>query len=175
MVEYWNGVSWSLSPLSGVNGTLTDVSCVSATFCTAVGAETAACSDGNGCPPAYAFIEQWNGSAWSESSYPNTASWYSSLENVVCVSNQMCFALGAVDTAPQLILQWDGSSWNLVPVPAQAMTAEAASCTSATACFASGQYYEEWDGSSWTISSPGVMLVNISCVLNTEFCFGLNS
>ena len=174
VVEYWNGVSWSMSVLAGVNGTLRDVSCLAASFCSAVGAETAICSDGNGCPPAYAFIEQWNGSSWSEASYPNTAVMYSGLFNVTCVSTAMCFALGFVDDA-QLILRWDGTSWNLVPVPAQAMTAEAASCTSSTACFASsGNYYEEWDGSSWSTSSPGVTLDNISCLLDTEFCLGLN-
>ena len=152
VVEYWNGVSWSVTLQPTINGLLTDVSCLSASFCEAVGHETASCSDGNGCPPAYAFIEQWNGTAWSEADYPNTATWYSGLVGVSCVSTEMCVALGYVDTAPQLILQWDGTNWNLVPLPAQAVEAESVSCTSSDNCCTGLQSpeqesYEQWDGS----------------------------
>jgi hypothetical protein len=146
LAETWNGTSWTIqsvpSPSGGTSGTLTKVSCTSATFCEAVGSW----SGGSGEVP---LAETWNGSAWSVQSVPVPAGeTIATLGGVSCVSATFCEADGG---SPAFAEMWDGTAWT-----SQAMPGEggALSCVSATFCVSVAGTGSTagaiWDGSSWT-------------------------
>jgi len=96
LVDRWDGSSWSTSPSPdpAANDLLTDVSCLSATACWAVGIYGLV-SGGQGAPSS--FVEQWNGSTWSVQPSPDvTALGY--LNGVACVGGTGCVAVGFAGT-----------------------------------------------------------------------------
>ena len=107
--------SWSLvaSPNNGThdNG-LNDVSCVSATSCTAVSAYTTGNAI-NGNNVYQTLIESWNGTVWNLMPSPNTGV-TDTLYGVSCVSTTSCMAVGSYGTGSQydqtLIESWDGTT-----------------------------------------------------------------
>jgi hypothetical protein len=169
LIETWNGSTWSVVPSPDNAGTadinaLAGVSCVSASFCMAVGSYT-----DNG--TQHTLIESWNGSTWSI--VPNAGEGIdNSLAAVSCVSVSSCTAVGVYssssDVAQTLIETWNGSSWSVVSSPNNGTGSNelaGVSCASTSSCTAVGSYAnsdgigqtlaESWDGSSWSIvSSP---------------------
>jgi hypothetical protein len=163
LVESWNGSAWSKVP-SPNNGSIREsnalvgVSCVSASFCAAVGSDVPSSSSN-----PQALIESWNGSAWSI--VPNPATGVGALSAVSCVSASFCTAVGGYvpsgsSVAQTLIETWNGSSWSIVPAPTSTSTNEyelkAVSCVSASFCAAVGSVglsnlTEAWNGTSWSI------------------------
>src|SRR5207248_10865797 len=122
---------------------------------------------------------RWNGRSWSEVSTPNSGG-TSQLEDVACISATNCWAVGSVGTnggavALNEALRWNGSSWSKVATPNPGGTASVddnylygVACTSATNCWAVGQYGGgnsgnatqalRWNGKSWAqvaTPSPG--------------------
>jgi hypothetical protein len=91
LIESWNGTSWTVvpSPNEGSTGNdngLADVSCVSATACTAVGS--------SGLDPGSTLIESWDGTSWAIVPSPDREMYGSVLAGVSCISATACTAAG---------------------------------------------------------------------------------
>jgi hypothetical protein len=93
LVDAWNGSSWtgvsSPSP-SSTSGLLTDVTCLDASRCWAVGV-FGYTSGQNGAPSP--FVESWNGSQWSIEPSPDVTA-FGYLDGLACVRGVMCLATG---------------------------------------------------------------------------------
>jgi hypothetical protein len=99
LVESWNGSTWTIvsSPDNTHAGTvpinqLSDVSCISATVCTAVG------SAGATLATLQTTTLNWNGTAWSLGTTPNGTGAASSLRSISCITNWACMASGFTQT-----------------------------------------------------------------------------
>ncbi len=190
--------SWTIQSTPNPTGTntshLEDVSCTSASACTAVGRYTSKSA-------AYATLaERWNGSSWTIQSTPNPAgAGRSYLNGVSCTSASACTAVGdhydsATLVDAPLVERWNGSSWSIQTIPnppgADETFLNGVSCTSATACTAVGSHnsapglttlVERWNGSSWTIQttpnqagSNDVELGHVSCT-SASACVAVGS
>jgi hypothetical protein len=173
--ELWNGVTWRLTafaiPPGATGWNVLAVSCVTPTFCEAVGDySTPALSE-------YSLAERWNGSTWSAQATPNqpgqnTDTW---LTSVSCVTVRFC---EATDSAGPLIEGWNGTKWTARTIP-QTDGFTAVSCVSAKFCKALGQSNlsligETWNGTAWLrtvikASAAERQLSSISC-RSTTFC-----
>ncbi|HEX9032603.1 MAG TPA: hypothetical protein VF834_12215 [Streptosporangiaceae bacterium] len=189
LAETWNGTSWQQqtvpSPAGGRSPGLDGVSCISASFCEAVGI-----TDEPGYTDSTAFAETWNGSSWSLQAVPSPAGATGVLLKAVsCASATFCEAVGSYLSSSYTILslaeEWNGTTWTLQSTPSQTASAPAptqldgVSCVSATFCEAVDFYgllAERWNGTSWRAhsvavpsgtSSPG--LYAVSCRSRT-FC-----
>ena len=178
LAEVWNGTSWAIEPTPDLSGTasLSGVSCISTTACTAVGTA-------NG----QVLSETWNGTSWTQQTtpYPSGAT-ASSLSGVSCTSATSCSAVGTYTDASgsfALAEEWNGTKWKIKTVsePAGATSSSLSdvSCGAAQACSGVGQFdagngdqtlAEAWNGTSWTFettpSPPGATassLSGISC------------
>ena len=186
LIESWDGASWSIapSPNPGIGNSLGGVSCVSSSFCVAVGSYAGI---------TFGFrtlVESWDGSTWSVVPSPNpNPGTYDVLNSVSCVSATYCSAVGEYydgNNQFTLIESWDGSTWSIVPSPSPGSypVLSSVSCVSATYCSAVGEYYdgnnevtliESWDGSTWSVvpsPNPGEYrntLNGVSCASPT-FC-----
>ncbi len=142
LVESWNGTAWSVqsSPNKAAGSELADVSCVSASSCTAVG--LADFDTGGG---VRTLVESWNGANWSVVVSPNPAG-RDLLSGVSCLSASSCKAVG-YDTRSgaqprTLIESWKGSAWSLdSSVNNGSMsTLSGVSCEPGGSCRAVGSY-----------------------------------
>jgi hypothetical protein len=113
LIEHWNGTAWSIWNSGGPTGTnfseLTSVSCLSSTFCIAVGEYD---SGGNTLPLAYT----WSGGAGlTQQNAPLSPAATGSFASVSCQSSSFCEAVGttlpanAVSRVP-LVEEWNGSA-----------------------------------------------------------------
>jgi hypothetical protein len=100
----WSGKSFMLRPTpnTGPKPTGSDlrgVSCLSSTFCMAVGNMSAV----------------WNGTAWSMKVFPQASSVLSLADAVSCTSKSSCTAVGSYANLSKgtltLIVNWNGTSW----------------------------------------------------------------
>ncbi len=190
LIEQWNGTTWSIvtSPNSSTteDNVLEGVSCVSVSFCVAVGF-----ADGTSVNSA--LVEQWNGSAWSIVASPHTTATGNYLYGVDCTSTSFCLAVG--ETADggleqTLGMEWNGTAWSVVATPSASSTLDnylyAVSCISTGPCTAVGVSYtagdigqtliEQWNGAVWSIMpSPNTsatvdnILEGVSCA-SASFC-----
>jgi hypothetical protein len=178
LAERWNGVSWSIQRTpnravgSGLLGGLDDVSCTSATVCTATGSAD-----------ALTLAVRWNGAIWS-TQRARTPSYGGDLQGVSCVSRTFCGAVGWAASDVLLAERWDGVGWltqqTVVPSGAKDGSLSGVSCVSMTACTAVGYYTsrvgkefsvaERWDGIGWSMQQspqpPGAKssrLSGVSC------------
>jgi hypothetical protein len=166
LAEVWNGKSWALqstprqkSQFGPPSDTLLAVSCVSATFCEAVG---------NGAAGGEAL--QWNGTSWALQPLPGIGGVQPM--SLSCAAAAFCMAMdgfGRVDL-------WNGSSWSIgqkVPLfSQQGSAAEGVSCVSMSFCEAvgggqSGENAAVWNGSTWSTQTTGGP---VSAVLNAVSC-----
>ncbi len=172
LAERWNGTSWTVQSTPNPNGAdsshLNDVSCTSATACTAVGSYTSFVGTTG---RQFALAERWDGTAWTIQPTPDLAGPNgSSLEGVSCTSATACTAVGHYrNSAGKLVPlaeRWNGTSWTVQSTPnptgAGESSLQGVSCTSATACTAVGYsnsgatvvtLAERWNGTSWKIQS----------------------
>ena len=160
LAEGWNGDAWQLqhaaAPRSATYNVLSGVSCVSASFCEAVGTY----SDGAGNQDMLA--ETWNGTSWKVQSITDPANPYgspddNSLYKVSCASPQFCEAVGA-GAVGALTEMWNGTSWTAQARPgASDVDPQQLSCASASFCLATDAYghVDTWDGTSWS-AGPAV-------------------
>jgi hypothetical protein len=170
LAEQWDGTAWVIQPASvpagAASSDLTGVSCTSSTACTAVGQYY------NSSNQELALAEAWNGTAWTIQPTPVPAGSRSSdLTGVTCTSSTACTAVGqyynSTGDLVTLAERWNGTTWATQPTPARVGATSsylvAVSCTSVTACTASGYYYtssspaltlaEAWNGHRWAIQS----------------------
>jgi hypothetical protein len=160
--ETWNGKSWTMhlppSPKGISSSALVGVSCVSTTFCNAVGDSL------NSKSALVSLGEVWNGKSWTVKATPSgKQKGLSELFDVSCQSAKVCLAVG------NLAAQWNGTSWQGVtfPVPAGKSTvtnAVSLSCLSASDCTAAGGYSSvkqgtltlawNWNGKSFSLQHP---------------------
>ncbi len=174
LAEAWNGSAWALqhavAPGGATYNALRSVSCVSATFCVAVGSHfNSAGNEAN-------LAEIWNGTTWKIQSVPNLTSQFGAVGNalfsVSCVSPSFCEAVGTAPDGPSAAM-WDGSSWTVQLRPGADVEPQALSCAAANFCMsAAGSAVDIWDGSAWS-AGPSVSgfspVSSLSC-LSASFC-----
>lgn len=185
---------WSVVPspnASNNHNDLSGVSCVSSSFCMAVGTWF---GDLNG---SFALVESWDGSAWSMFDTSSIGS-DAELRGVSCTSSNFCMAVGwqfqssGTPALATFIAVWDGSGWSVVPSPNGDANLNSVnqlfsvSCTSPTFCVAVGTYngatlIEAWDGTVWSVvPSPNGdingfnALSGVSCI-SPLFCMSVGS
>ena len=174
LAEAWNGHSWQLQhavmPSGATYNSLDSVSCVSTTFCEAVG--THFDSAGN----QVNLAERWNGTSWQLQAVPNSTSQFAptsgSLFGVSCVTASFCAAVGAGAAGADAEM-WNGTSWQLDALPGPSGQPMSVSCVSKSFCMeAAGGPVAIWNGSSWS-AGPAITgfspVTGVSCV-SASFC-----
>ncbi|MFZ0665127.1 MAG: hypothetical protein WAM97_05185 [Acidimicrobiales bacterium] len=199
LIETFNGTSWSInsSPNEGKEASLLlGVSCVSSTFCQAVGYYQQSGDEGTG-PDNLA--ETFNGTKWLVTLGTTGSAEGDALNAVSCVNTDFCeavgYAVGEGGTTPETYWQtWSGSGWSGGEGPNQGSLSNelnAVSCTSSTDCVAVGFYAlqqgesssinqtlaESFDGSWSIVSSPDIGtsdngFAGVACSTAT-FCVGV--
>jgi hypothetical protein len=178
LIEDWNGKTWSSVP-SGIAAKtygpyLDGVSCVSASFCVAVGSSN--------------FIESWNGKVWSVAKSPSEPNAVDAeLNGVSCTSATSCVVVGLNGgDNPPVIDSWNGATWSSSdPRSSGDAGLFGVSCASASSCTAVGTHFkpgdvyaylgtliESWNGTVWSVvPSPHLgfdgRLNAVSCVSDT--------
>jgi len=175
LAEAWNGHSWQLqhpvAPSGATYNTLASVSCVSTTFCEAVG--THFNSAGN----QVNLAEMWNGASWQLQHVPNQTSQFvptsGSLFGVSCVAASFCEAVG-VGAAGADAEMWNGTSWQLQAIPGTSVQPMSVSCVTTSFCMEANGFGQVaiWNGSSWS-AGPAVtgfsQVSGVSCI-SASFC-----
>lgn len=179
-------VGWSVQAPAATSGTsvFEDVSCSSATECTAVGWSG-----------SEAIAQRWNGTEWKAQTPAKAAgSTEAVLQGVSCASSTACTAVGRYKNSSSkwvtLVEAWDGSEWKVQssPNPSSTMAElEDVSCSAATECTAVGTYWNSgppetsqtlamrWNGTEWKIQttpnpvSNSVELTSVACP-SSAFC-----
>jgi hypothetical protein len=169
--ESWNGTVWTVQeasvPTGAKGATLWSLACTSSTACTAVGYFN------NSSGVAVPLAESWNGTSWSVQEPPSpTGAKEAYLTGVSCTASTACTAVGYFDNSAGKVVpmaeSWNGTSWTVQEPPSPAEAKKAAlqdvSCTSSTACIATGYFEssagkflslaESWNGTSWTVQEP---------------------
>ena len=183
LTETWSGMRWVIqkTPRPAVAGGLSGVSCASTRACVAVG------NSGGPSGAGHAVAERWNGKAWTVQTLASPPADASSLLLAVsCTATKTCTAVGHFfheSAGPDLKLaeRWNGNRWSIQAMPpaiTQLSYLWGVSCTSATACIATGNsgstngnnatLAERWNGRRWAIqpttsNSAGPVLTNVSC------------
>ncbi len=176
LAEAWNGTGWALqhaaAPPGAAENGLSDVSCVSASFCVAVGAhQDSAGGEGS-------LAEIWNGTSWLIAATPNIAAQsgttaYNDLLSVSCVSASFCEAVGTGPDGADAAV-WNGTSWTLQSRPGEDVSPQVVSCATVDFCMSVDGFanVDIWNGSSWSADSTvtGFSYVgSVSCP-SASFC-----
>jgi hypothetical protein len=166
LAERWNGTEWTIqtvpSPTGAKSSTLYGVSCTSSTVCSAVGGYV------NSASATVTLTEQWEGGEWKVKASENPAgAEQSELRGVSCTSSTSCTAVGIYEKSGAFYTlgeSWNGTAWTIKttqnPSGATGSYLYGVSCTSSSACTATGVYSnishvdltlaERWTGSEWT-------------------------
>lgn len=129
---------------------LNAASCVSATFCVAVG------SSGNAIDSeSTTLVERFNGSTWSIVPTPSVPNVPSEFFGVSCVSVRFCVAVGddysAEETFTRTLTEvFNGLRWTIVPSPNSRLgysSLSSVSCVSPTFCVGAGHAQNQDDSS----------------------------
>ncbi len=179
LIEVYRSGAWSEMaaaplPSGALGGGLAGVSCVSTSFCIAVGWYSLPSPGG-----IRTLVEQFNGVSWSLVPSPNpTNQFFAFLVSVSCTSTTFCVAVGSNEVQRDtgtgfvftIVEQFNGASWSLVPSPNLSEPAggdgmsvlPSVSCTSITFCVAAGwggplsgtqlPLIETFNGSSWSVT-----------------------
>jgi hypothetical protein len=177
----WNGRSLrALSvpgPRYGHDAELGGLSCVSSTFCVAVG------NYENRAGRSLAYAAIWTG-RWRVESAPTVRGQTATIYNAVsCPSTTSCVAVGysylrRLATEHTFAATWNGRAWRIAGTPRRAASGLASvSCPVAGTCFASGWtgpfgLAERWNGRTWSVertvrpagSENDYELLHVSCV-----------
>jgi hypothetical protein len=137
--QKWTGTFSTPTP-----ATTTDefdgVGCNSTTLCFAAGSDTSTLA---------AHMESFNGSTFSNSTTANpSGSTFTQLSGTACPGSTSCFSVGqystATSTSTPVVEHWTGTSWGTMTLTLPSGTTTAGlsdiSCTSTTACTATGWY-----------------------------------
>lgn len=165
--QKWNGLTWSGSTQLNQGGRESlpavgsGVSCVSASFCMAVG---------NNYTTQTGFAEKWNGFGWSKVTAAPSTTYF---VGVSCASPTSCVALTDVSAPASEAASeiWNGKTWTVQALPTGAATLNDISCVGSSFCMAtgtqsSGSYV--WNGHVWSAVSAAVPFVSVSCVSATD-------
>jgi hypothetical protein len=189
LVLLWNGSVWTqasssvVATTSGNDLEINSVSCVSTSFCTAVGWYNY--QPENAGAVHRTLVVSWNGTIWSVVESPNIGNENTELYSVSCVTASSCVAAGIAALAT-LVLSWNGAVWTPVTSPSpgeNGVILNSVSCVTSSSCVAVGfivadlTFVMSWDGSTWaTVPSPNVdpenpadHLSSVSCV-NSSWC-----
>ena len=130
------GSTWSVmsTPNRGsVGSNLLDVTCTSATRCTAVGYYEV--------PGGYpkTLIETWSNGTWSLVTSPNQGSADNFLGSIDCADATHCIAVGAFHGGT-LIQKLSGTTWTIMSTPSAGLGSilAAVDCPTSSTCFAVG-------------------------------------
>ncbi len=196
-IEEWDGTSWIVvpspqidlghTPALGEGQELIAVSCVSASWCAAVGEYGNFL--GGSAAVSFTFLV-WDGSTWEISAEPLVAGTVERPTGISCTSATSCVAVGRGQTGPRgtgLLWRWDGSSWTRDTMPDVGLPdsmLRGVSCLAPTWCSAVGIRYDGtvpgrtlnvvWDGTAWTVvPTPNLddqynYLKGISCATTTS-------
>jgi hypothetical protein len=169
LAEAWNGTTWRLAGRPALPGELAHVSCISASFCMAVGGSGSA---------------TWNGTRWAPVSANPSRGFGPQLS---CATATFCMATEGTTFAggPEPVI-WRGTGWNPAPIaspPGATVTdVNGVSCTRPTYCLAVGfstadvnggppdaTLAEVWHGKTWRIlpspnPGPDSTFDRLSCV-----------
>jgi hypothetical protein len=177
----WNGSQWSRLPAApgdGAQTTLESVSCSAPDACTAVGEA--------GTARASAFVERWEGSAWTVERPPAPTGYLAGhsdfLSSVSCPLQSLCVAVGgallggADGSFAALQGIWHGSRWITQPralLGPESVSCVAADCVAVGDTGSGGAVYHEataerLDGGRWMITHPAwpsakSALTGVSC------------
>jgi hypothetical protein len=179
LTEHWNGATWSVvgSPNLGTTSRINAITAVSPTELWAVGSTYNINTD-----RTTPLVLHFTGGRWAMSRTPRFAAGDQVLLGVTAVSATDVWAVGDQEVYPDpqqtLALNWNGTSWNVVPTPNGATDYASedylldVAAVSSTDVYAAGWYASEatdhfqhrtmvqhWDGTSWTVTSspsPGV-------------------
>lgn len=171
----WNGRSWAVRsvplPAGGTEAELSQVSCVTRTFCEAVGSR----ASGTG---TVTLAEVWRGSGWRAQRSPSPFAFKAdTFSGVSCVSAVFCEATGYNSLTDAVFAErWNGTSWRSQALPRSTGFDEVVSCASATFCEAVGFGAARWNGTSWrgqAVPRPAgatfIDLTGVSCA-SAKFC-----
>ncbi len=195
LIVHWDGNSWTIVP--SPNGgdmrynNLQGVTCLSPTFCWAVGSYQ---------PDFYSrtLIERWDGNAWTIVPSPSFQYQFQGLGDVTCTSPTYCLAVGnhtEDSNGERLSLKWDGMDWSIVDSPSPNYSDNygfnSVACLSPSQCWAVGDGYTngeeynytvigQWNGASWTRNysakpDPGSLrnyLEDVACP-STSLCWAV--
>jgi len=144
---------WLQTPLPSGTPQLYSVSCLSRTWCMAVGSAKQ--------QPESNIALEWNGTTWRQ--ITTAAVTPSEFYGVSCLSSTFCMAVGYSGASP-LAEEWNGTSWTNTsppanPPPVGGKALAAVSCTSASFCLAvgfnaggtRGGIVMSWHGSRWAV------------------------
>jgi hypothetical protein len=160
MAMHWNGSAWAIVPTANIGrnaNELFGVAAVSANDVWAVGFGGSISNESG-----QAFIQHWDGVAWTRSPTPDIGRGFGMFYDVEAVSATDVWAVGSHDGAT-LIEHWDGSAWTVVTSPNGARSDNALIGVSALATndvwavgeseanLAGDSLVVHWDGSSWTV------------------------
>jgi hypothetical protein len=176
LAETWTGRSWRLqaaaAPAGATDNYLHAVSCVTASFCEAVGEHFD--SSGN----QVNLAEMWNGKSWTIQDIPSplgpdTAPTDDDLGTVSCVSAQFCEAIGSGPSGG-LAETWNGTSWAVQTYPGSNVSPVSVSCASASFCLSVNGFsqVDTWNGTSWSAgtSVTGISPAESVSCLSDSFC-----
>jgi hypothetical protein len=157
------GAQRAVAPAGATYNALSTVSCVSASFCEAVGTHFDSAGG------QVALMEMWNGRSWVIQATQQVA--INPAVGVSCVSTHFCEAVSAGPFAEM----WNGTAWKIQTRPGAAyVVPQAVSCASVNFCMSADGFADVdiWNGSSWSAGPavPGFSVVtSISC-LSASFC-----
>ncbi len=179
IIERWSDGVWSLQPPGHLGTGLNGISCVSVSFCIAVGAGGA----GN------SVVDGWDGSRWSLLARIRPEGYSGAqLSSVSCSSLTSCVAVGSATDSENaqhlLAATGNGSTWtsNVLAFPFSADQGhlDSVSCPATTSCMGVGSVEgpavdeavaEHWNGSTWTAaalpSSEYVQAEAVACASTT--------
>lgn len=189
---FWDGTAWQAGalvtpvpaappPHRGEQTTIAGVSCVSASWCLAVGDYSygAGASQDTGSYRDRILAEAWNGTRWRL--LPTTdVGPVDALSAVWCTAPGDCVAVGASARQYPLAEHWNGTSWQVqsMPVPGRIGYTQLTSvwCAGSGGCVAAGSYQgtplaEVLDGGGWRLEwLPAPPGENNSAQLNDVSC-----
>jgi hypothetical protein len=191
LAELWIGTSWALQttpvPKGAAFSAFDDVSCISASWCIAVGSSS---TDGSGYQGS-ALAELWNGKTWTvQRVVDQTGALSDSLGGISCVSTKFCEAVGnywnATDAILTLTEVWNGKTWAIQvqpPKPANVSFLVSVSCVAPNACEAVGEHQgprepavslgEWWNGKKWSIQKRPIF-AGTDTYFNSVSCISAN-
>jgi len=155
-------------PGGSVRSSLVAVSCLSPTFCVAVGSfEPVKKEEIRG------LVETWNGTAWTVAPVRQVVTTEDSGISVSCATRSACMATWG-DQFRALAQWWNGTTWRKAPLAGPSNgSILGVSCPSATSCTAVGSLIENWNGQRWSIETPPIpglghaSLNDVSCTSPT--------
>lgn len=159
LIWRFGGRSWRLTTRLGMKqSSLVSVSCVSRSFCMAVGRA--------GNPTSAVLALRWNGRAWSQvrAASPVSSGNGDALGSVDCLSPKDCWAIGGINLGESprlphdLVEHWNGHRFLQVAAPKTGNSLSAISCAGPHNCWVSDypsgskrstEAVEHFNGRSW--------------------------